>query len=128
MSTLSVRFLRADPLCPLYPWCPWRHSLLIQLQPLHGNLQAVDVAEYRRRDGTVLKQFHRNTLDILGRDAIDALKGFVETELPVEIDFLPRDVRHPAGGVLEAEHQAALQVIFGPLQFGRRHRGVLHAP
>ena len=46
----------------------------------------------------------------------------VEAELPVEVDLLPRQVRHAARGVLEAQHQAALQVILRALQLRVRHR------
>ena len=47
---------------------------------------------------------------------------FVEAELPIEVDLLPRQVRHAARGVLEAQHEAALQVILRALQLGVGHR------
>ncbi len=46
-------------------------------------------------------------------------------ELPVEVDLLAREVRHAARRVLEAQHQAALQVILRAPQLRVRHRRLL---
>src|SRR5204863_914144 len=108
--------------------CPGgRNAESIQFEPLSRNLQAVDVAEDRGGERPVLEQIAGDALHVGGGDALDALKRFVEPELPVEIDLLPRNVGHAAGRVLEAEHQTALEVIFGALQLGRGHRRILYA-
>ena len=55
----------------------------------------------------------------------DASQRLVEREVPIEIDLLARQVRHPARRVLEAQHQAALEVILRALQFVIRNRRAL---
>ena len=65
----------------------------------------------------------RDALNVIGRDALDARERFVEAEMAIEVDLLSRQMRHPAGRVLETQHQAALEVILGAPQLGVRHRG-----
>ena len=59
------------------------------------------------------------------RHALDAFERFVEAELAIEVDLLPREVRHPARRALEVQHQAALEMILGAPQLGVRERLVL---
>ena len=49
------------------------------------------------------------------RHPLDALERLVEPELPIEVNLLPRHVGHAAGGVLQAQHQAALEMILRAL-------------
>ena len=73
------------------------------------------------------EEIPRHALDVGGRHALHARQRFVEAEVAVEVDFLPRQVRHPAGGVLEAQHQAALEVILRALELVVGHRRALQA-
>ena len=57
-----------------------------------------------------------------GFDAVDQL---VQAEEAAEVHFLPRQVRHAAGGRFQAEHQRALQVVLGAPQFFVGHRFLL---
>jgi hypothetical protein len=64
-------------------------------------------------------------VQILHRHAFDALECLVKAELPVEVDFLAREVRHAARGALEIQHEAALEMVLRSLEFGRGQRLVL---
>src|SRR6187399_96777 len=96
--------------------CVYRAIISTQVQPFPRNLQAVHVSQHGRRHGLIAEQVCRHPLHVVGRHPADADEGFVETELPIEVDLLPGQMRHAAGGVLEAQHQAALQVILRALE------------
>jgi hypothetical protein len=61
-------------------------------------------------------------LSALRFSAIDEGQRFVERDVSPEIDFLARQMRHPARRVLKAEHQAPLEMVLRALKFGGRHR------
>src|SRR6185369_4223117 len=85
-------------------------SLAPQIQLGPRELQAVLLSQHRGAERSVREQVARDADDVLGRDALDALDCLVETELAVEVNLLPREVRHAAGRALEAQHQAALEM------------------
>src|SRR5687767_9545411 len=97
-------------------------------KPFPGNLEAVDRAEHGGRQGLVGKQVACHAQDVVLSHALHALERFVQAEVPVEVDLLPRQVRHPARRALEVQHQAALEMILRALQLGVRQRLVLHPP
>ena len=68
-----------------------------------------------------------HALHIRRGHTFDALQRFVQAELAIEVDLLPGQVRHAARRVLEAQHEAALQVILRALELGDRHRRLFHA-
>ena len=78
--------------------------------------------EHRRTERSVREQIPGDPLHVVGRHPLDAFERFVEREVMVEVDVLPGEVRHAAGGALQAEHEAALQVILRPPQLGVAER------
>src|SRR4029079_2105510 len=105
---------------------PQASSLAPQIQLGSRELQAVLLSKHRGAERSVREQVARDADDVFGRDALYALDRLVEAELAVEVDLLPREVRHAAGRALEAEHQAALEMILGAPQLRVRRRR-LHA-
>ena len=73
------------------------------------------------------EQIDGDALHVVRRDALDALQRLVEPELAIEVDLLPGQMRHAARRVLEAQHEAALQVILRALQLGVGNRRLLDA-
>src|SRR4051812_24800431 len=84
-------------------------------------------ADHGRGQRAVREEIARDAGHVLGGDALDARERLVEPEVTLEVNLLPRQVRHPAGGVLEAQHQAALEMILGAAQLRVRHRRLLQA-
>ena len=56
------------------------------------------------------------------------MERLVQAELAIEVDLLPRQVRHAARRVLEAQHQAALEVVLRALQLAVGDRRLLDRP
>ena len=50
-------------------------------------------------------------MHLIAGDRFDAGQRLGQADLPAEVDLLPREVGHPAGGGLQAEHQVPLQVL-----------------
>src|SRR5438093_5280569 len=94
-----------------------------------GGLRAVaaEVAEHAHRH-LAREQVARDAGHVLGAHPLDAGEDLVEQERAAEVDLLPGEVAHPAPGVLEREHEAALQVVLGPAQLFRGEGLALHAP
>src|SRR5688500_8420840 len=80
-------------------------------QPLPRNLQAIDCAQDRGRQPIVAKQVARHALDIVACDLLDALKRFIEPELAIVVDLLPRQMRHPDRTALAFQHQSSLELV-----------------
>ena len=62
---------------------------------------------------------------VFGGDRLDALNDLVHADEAVVVHFLPRQVRHARGRRLQAQHQAALELVLAALQLFFRERHVL---
>ena len=76
----------------------------------------------------VREQIARDALHVRVGHALDARERLIEPEMAIEVDLLPRQVRHAAGGVLQAQHQAALEMILGAPQLRDRGTGACFMP
>src|SRR5262245_32205699 len=94
----------------------FQDSTSVEVEPPPRQLQPVHISQDRRRQRVVPEEIDGDALQLLRSDPLDPSQRLVEAELPVEVDLLPREVRHAAGRVLETQHQAALEVILGTLK------------
>ena len=67
---------------------------LVQIQAFSRNLQPVHVPEHSRRERSVLEEIYSHALYIARGHLLDTLERLVQPELTIEVDFLPRKVRH----------------------------------
>src|SRR5687768_14098884 len=89
---------------------------LSKREALPRNLQAVDGTQHGRRQRSFAEQIAGDALYVVAGHPLDAFQRLVEPELAIEVDLLPGEVGHPARGALEVQHQAALEVVLGPLE------------
>src|SRR3954466_8380130 len=70
----------------------YREIMSTERKPLLRKLEAVHGAKNGRRNRTVGEQIARHPLDVARRHALDAFQRLVESELPVEVDLLAREM------------------------------------
>src|ERR1043165_4546156 len=99
-------------------------SLPVYRGTMRSDPQAIEIerrldlrSDNRRHRRAVAEQVARDALHVIGGHVVDALQDLVERELLAEIDLLTRELRHAARRVLEAQHEAAFEMILGALQF-----------
>src|SRR4051812_26043581 len=83
-------------------------------------------SQHRCGKRSIREQILRDPLHVGVCHALDPAKRLVETEVAIEVDLLASEMRHPARGVLEAQHQTALEVILRTSQLGVGNWRTLH--
>ena len=80
-------------------------------------LEAVDGAQNGDGQAFGAEELLCHRLHLLRGDGVNAARDFVLGDVTAKVHFLPRHVPHAAGGGLQAQQQASLQIVLGALQF-----------
>ena len=65
-----------------------------------------------------IKELPAETPQLVRRDRVDVGQDLPQRDMAPEVELVLGQLAHPAAGALEPQHEVALQLALGPLQFG----------